>query len=429
MVFSSPRALKAIAALCAVLAIPSLVKAEAVKPILNIQTGRPDYITAITTNTIVPGTGVTITCVLGACTVNSTGGGGGSSSLAVYNGQGIQVSSPTAVINFDPTNFTGSLTGGATALMFVFVPSSGVVYGSSTNTLKTDAANFRYAASSHTLIIVPSGDDVPAEAFQFPVGGGYGGWGFYSSGGTRSAYIRGSNTNNNGAGNLGRKIGLWFEGDASGANRNQDPLLSLDFNNSLVTIRSTGSLVFVDGSNSRAVTIRSSNTVLGSWTWRLPDQVPSTGTFMRATLVSSVTADSQWYDLFGGTQTWTAPQTLNSVTTATGTYVSSATVTFDEYANGNSSTGQTIDWTKSNKQSSTLTGSVTYAFIPPPHSGNLMLRVATGAGSFTAAWPAAVLWPSGTVPTITATPSKNDIVSCFYSDQTLKYYCQAAQNF
>lgn len=103
------------------------------------------------------------------------------------------------------------------------------------------------------------------------------------------------------------------------------------------------------------------------------------------------------------------------------------TAYFTETDNGNSSTADTIDWTLSNKQRSTLTGNVTYTFTAPPGPCNLILKILTGAGSFTATWPATVKWSAGAAPTITTTASRADIIS-FYYDGT-NYYGSYVQNF
>jgi hypothetical protein len=94
---------------------------------------------------------------------------------------------------------------------------------------------------------------------------------------------------------------------------------------------------------------------------------------------------------------------------------------------GNSSTAQTIDWSAGSAQLSTLTGNVTYTFSNPVAGGAYVLRIATGAGSFTTTWPASVKWSGGTAPTITATASKVDLIN-FYYDGTY-YYGSFAQNF
>lgn len=58
------------------------------------------------------------------------GGGGGSSTLAIMNdgisGNGVNISSPTAIINFDSTYFNASLQGGATAYLTINYSTTGV---------------------------------------------------------------------------------------------------------------------------------------------------------------------------------------------------------------------------------------------------------------------------------------------------------------
>ena len=104
------------------------------------------------------------------------------------------------------------------------------------------------------------------------------------------------------------------------------------------------------------------------------------------------------------------------------------TAYFTETDNGNSSTADTIDWTLSNKQKSTLTGNCTFTFTAPPGPCNLILKLAQdGTGSRTVIWPAAVHWSGGTAPTLTTTVSKIDMIS-FYWDGTT-YFGQSALNF
>lgn len=103
------------------------------------------------------------------------------------------------------------------------------------------------------------------------------------------------------------------------------------------------------------------------------------------------------------------------------------TAYFTETDNGNSNTADTIDWALSNKQKSTLTGNCTFTFNAPAGPCSLILKLLTGAGSFTATWPATVKWSGGTAPTITTTASRADIIS-FYWDGT-NYYGNFTQNF
>lgn len=94
-------------------------------------------------------------------------------------------------------------------------------------------------------------------------------------------------------------------------------------------------------------------------------------------------------------------------------------VYFTETDNGNSSTADTIDWTKSNHQKSTLTGNCTFTFTAPNGPCMLSLKlVQDGTGSRTVTWPAAVHWAGGTAPTLTTTASKVDVITFYYDGST-----------
>jgi hypothetical protein len=98
-----------------------------------------------------------------------------------------------------------------------------------------------------------------------------------------------------------------------------------------------------------------------------------------------------------------------------------------EYNAGNSSTAQTIDWSNGSAQLSTLTGNVTYTFSNGVTGGAYVLKINTGAGSFSATWPAAVHWSGGTAPVITATASKVDLVNFYYDGTT--WFGTFSQNY
>lgn len=101
---------------------------------------------------------------------------------------------------------------------------------------------------------------------------------------------------------------------------------------------------------------------------------------------------------------------------------------YAETDDGNSSTADTIDWSVGSAHKSTLTGNVTYTFTAPSAAGTpLVLRILTGAGSFTVTWPATVKWPSGTAPTITTTASRMDLCSFLYDGTN--YYGSCSQNY
>lgn len=104
------------------------------------------------------------------------------------------------------------------------------------------------------------------------------------------------------------------------------------------------------------------------------------------------------------------------------------TAYFTETDNGNSSTADTIDWTLSNKQKSTLTDNCTFTFTAPPGPCNLILKLAQdGTGSRTVTWPAAVHWSGGTAPTLTTTASKVDIIAFYYDGST--YFGTSSLNY
>lgn len=95
---------------------------------------------------------------------------------------------------------------------------------------------------------------------------------------------------------------------------------------------------------------------------------------------------------------------------------------------GNSiSGGTTIDISSvGNHYAATLTGNVTFTFSNPAPTGNacvlLVSLTQNATGSWTAAWPAAVVWPAGVTPTLTATAAKTDIFSFYTLDAGTKWY-------
>lgn len=117
---------------------------------------------------------------------------------------------------------------------------------------------------------------------------------------------------------------------------------------------------------------------------------------------------------------------VSGVTSAIQTQLDNKAPAFAEFDAGNSGTSKTIDWTNGVAQKITLTGNVTFTFTAPSKTGSpLVLRVLTGAGSFTATWPASVKWTS--TPTVTTTASRMDLFN-FYYDGT-NYYGSYSQNY
>src|SRR5665213_3637957 len=172
--------------------------------------------------------------------------------------------------------------------------------------------------------------------------------------------------------------------------------------------------------------VNSSTWLTANQTVTLSGDVTGTGTTAITVTAASIQANIH---TFTGAITNTSSTTFTAVLQSTGIYVSSATVGFDAYADSNTSTAQTINWTQSNLHYSRLTGNVTYTFVPPYHTSTLTMFIDTGAGSFTATWPGSVKWSGGTAPTITVTASKYDIITCKYLDIKATYFCSAVQNF
>jgi hypothetical protein len=85
-------------------------------------------------------------------------------------------------------------------------------------------------------------------------------------------------------------------------------------------------------------------------------------------------------------------------------------------ANGNSGTAKTLSLNTGTFQTCTLNGNCTFTMPTPTAGQSFILKLLTGAGSFTAAFTG-VKWPGGTAPTITAAASKYDLLS-FVADGT-----------
>lgn len=67
----------------------------------------------------------------------------------------------------------------------------------------------------------------------------------------------------------------------------------------------------------------------------------------------------------------------------------------------------------------TLTANCTLTF-PAAAAGKsfTLVLVQDGTGGRTVTWPAGILWPGGTVPTLTATAAKRDVLSFVCADGT-----------
>lgn len=101
----------------------------------------------------------------------------------------------------------------------------------------------------------------------------------------------------------------------------------------------------------------------------------------------------------------------------------------------NSGTSFTVNLANGILHNVTLTGNVTaITFSNLPTTGYMstwtIALTQDGTGSRTVTgWPAAVKWPGGTVPTVSATAGRTDIVQCTTWDGGTTDYCVFNQNF
>lgn len=79
---------------------------------------------------------------------------------------------------------------------------------------------------------------------------------------------------------------------------------------------------------------------------------------------------------------------------------------------GNISGATAINCNTANHYTATLTGNATFTFTNPSPTGNACpLRISLiqdGTGSRTVTWPASVVWPGGSAPTLTTTAGRRD---------------------
>lgn len=93
---------------------------------------------------------------------------------------------------------------------------------------------------------------------------------------------------------------------------------------------------------------------------------------------------------------------------------------------GNTGTAATINFESANFFSATSTAATTWAFTNPVASGDFggFVLELTNGGAYTQAWPAAVDWPGGSAPTLTA--SGKDILVFVTRDAGTTYHGMAA---
>jgi len=88
-----------------------------------------------------------------------------------------------------------------------------------------------------------------------------------------------------------------------------------------------------------------------------------------------------------------------------------------EYSMGNQSTSLTLNANNGNFQTFNLNGNVTSVTMVPPLTGigRFQWRIVQNASYTISGWPASVLWPGGTDPTITTGASSIDIITFYWN--------------
>lgn len=100
------------------------------------------------------------------------------------------------------------------------------------------------------------------------------------------------------------------------------------------------------------------------------------------------------------------------------------------YDAGNSGTSKTLDWNNSNEQLLTLTGNVTLTLNNPRDGGRYVLLLdQDGAGGHSVTWPASVIWPGNSAPTITTDADHGDLVTLIYRAGRGKYQASINQDY
>ncbi len=99
------------------------------------------------------------------------------------------------------------------------------------------------------------------------------------------------------------------------------------------------------------------------------------------------------------------------------------------YAFGNTGTSATLDLSNGNFITATLTGSCTFSFSNPTSNACAFTLVLTNDGTAgrTITWPAAVIWPSGSIPSRTTSANKTDVYTFFTVNSGSTWFGNLAQ--
>jgi hypothetical protein len=96
---------------------------------------------------------------------------------------------------------------------------------------------------------------------------------------------------------------------------------------------------------------------------------------------------------------------------------------------GNTGTSATLDLSAGNFITATLTGNCTFSFSNPTTNACAFTLVLTndGTGGRTITWPAAVIWPSGSIPSRTTSANKTDVYTFFTVNSGSTWFGNLAQ--
>ena len=96
---------------------------------------------------------------------------------------------------------------------------------------------------------------------------------------------------------------------------------------------------------------------------------------------------------------------------------------------GNSGATKTLDWNSGNEQYVTMTGNCTFTLSNPVNGGRYVILLNTGAGSFTATWPATVRWSGGSAPVLTTAAGKLDLFTFIWNSTLGLYFGASSPNY
>jgi hypothetical protein len=193
-----------------------------------------------------------------------------------------------------------------------------------------------------------------------------------------------------------------------------------------VTLRAQSDLRFADSDSSNYVAFQAPATVSSNVTWTLPATDGTTG----QVLSTNGSGALSFTTAAAGDVVGPASSTDNAVVrfdSTTGKLIKNSTVIMDNSGNtsfgdafvqratlkdyavegsaiGNTGATRTLDLENANFFSATLDQACDFTFSNPPGSGDFGAFVLelTNGGAFAITWPAAVDWPGGTAPTLTA---------------------------